>query len=587
MPTRLSNPAMPVLDSRRLTGPSLLLDRPGAVLEARIEPSQVKAAIAAWEQAARQLLQAVGWPDQQLASRSFSGGVSLALTAPIDGLYAATELNERAWAVASAELAGDKQPDIRKATAALLDDITSQKNPHLAGLYHGALSRGLTFLHGEDLVSAGSGRGAVIWHIEDLPDPNTVKWETASDIPIALVTGSNGKTTVVRMLGAMLEASGRITGVTSTDGVTVGHTLLEEGDFAGPSGARMVLRHTETETAVLETARGGILRRGLPVDHAEVAVVTNIADDHLGEFGIESLPDLADTKLTVAKALTGGGTLVVNADDPLLVERSRNFKVQLSWFSLNPASPVVRKQIQEGGTVVLSDQGMLVIARGEQRTPLLPVADIPVTFAGTAEHNVANALAAVAAGLALGLDPALMASTLRRFGSDLEDNPGRANLVELGGIRILLDFAHNPHGMAALVEVARTVPAQRRLLLVGQAGDRGDEAIRALARAAWPLKPDRVVVKDMETYLRGRTPGEVPGLLADEFLQLGLPSGALSRVGPEIEAVRMALEWARAGDLLVLAVHENRRAVLNLFDRLAASGWQAGEPLPGAPALKE
>jgi UDP-N-acetylmuramyl tripeptide synthase len=389
------------------------------------------------------------------------------------------------------------------------------------------------------------------------------------------------------MLGAMLEASGRITGVTSTDGVTVGHTLLEEGDFAGPSGARIVLRHTETETAVLETARGGILRRGLPVDHAEVAVVTNIADDHLGEFGIESLPDLADTKLTVAKVLTDGGTLVVNADDPLLVERSRNFKVQLSWFSLNPASPVVRKQIQEGGTVVLSDHGLLVIAQGEQRTPLLPVAEIPVTFGGTAEHNVANALAAVAAGLALGLDPAIMASTLRRFGSDLEDNPGRANLVELGGVRILLDFAHNPHGMAALVEVALTIPAPRRLLLVGQAGDRGDEAIRALARAAWALKPDRVVVKDMETYLRGRTPGEVPGLLADEFLQLGLPSGALSRVGPEIEGVRTALEWARAGDLLVLAVHENRRAVLNLFDRLAASGWHAGDPLPGAPALKE
>ncbi|HKG33004.1 MAG TPA: Mur ligase family protein [Gemmatimonadales bacterium] len=577
---------MPVLDSRRLTGPSLLLDRPGAVLEARVEPSQVKAAVIAWEQAARQLLQAVGWPDQQLASRSFSGGVSLALTAPIDGLYAATELNERAWAVAAAELAGDKQPDIRKATAALLDDITSQKNPRLAGLYHRALSRGLTFLHGEDLVSAGSGQGALIWHIEDLPDPDTVKWETASDIPIALVTGSNGKTTVVRMLGAMLEASGRVAGLTSTDGVTVGNMLLEEGDFAGPSGARMVLRLPETETAVLETARGGILRRGLPVDHAEVAVVTNIADDHLGEFGIETLPDLADTKLTVAKALSSGGTLVVNADDPLMVGRSRNFKVQLSWFSLNPASPVVRKQIQEGGTVVLSDHAMLVIARGEQRTPLLPVAEIPVTFGGTAEHNVANAVAAVAAGLALGLDPAIMAFTLRRFGSDLEDNPGRANLVELGGIRILLDFAHNPHGMSALVEIARTIPAQRRLLLVGQAGDRGDEAIRALARAAWALQPDRVVVKDMETYLRGRSPGEVPGLLADEFLQLGLPSGALSRVGPELEAVRAALEWARPDDLLVLAVHENRRAVLDLFDQLASTGWHAGDPLPGAPALR-
>src|SRR5829696_622228 len=393
MPTRLSNPALPVVDSRRLTGPSLLLDRPGAVLEARVEPSQVKAAVAVWERAARQLLQAVGWRDEQLASRSFSGGVSLALTAPVDGLYAATELNERAWAVASAELQGEKRPDILKATAALLDDITSQKNSRLAKLYHGALSRRLTFLHGEDLVSAGSGKGALIWHIEDLPDPGTVRWENASDIPIALVTGSNGKTTVVRMLGAMLEASGRTAGLTSTDGVTVGDTLLEEGDFAGPSGACMVLRHTETETAVLETARGGILRRGLPVDHADVAVVTNIADDHLGEFGIESLPDLADTKLVVAKALGPTGMLVLNADDPLLVERSARVQAQLTWFSLDPASPVVTGHLRRGGTAAMVKDGTIVLAQGERHTALAGVEEVPITFRGAAVHNVANALA--------------------------------------------------------------------------------------------------------------------------------------------------------------------------------------------------
>jgi cyanophycin synthetase len=508
--------------------------------------------------------------------------VSLAFTAPIDGLYAATELNERAWTAAAAELQGQKVPRLSGAMAALLDDIESQKNSKLAGLYREAHSRGLTFLHGEDLVSAGSGKGAIIWHIEALPDPQTVDWESASDIPIALVTGSNGKTTVVRMLGAMLEASGKTTGVTSTDGVTVGDTLLEEGDFAGPSGARMVLRHTETEVAVLETARGGILRRGLPVESADVAVVTNIADDHLGEFGIESLPDLADTKLVVAKALGPDGTLVLNADDPLLVERSRKLNVRINWFSLAPESPLLRPHLERGGTAAVVDRGTMVLFHGGQRTALLPLADIPVTFAGSARHNVANALAAVAAGAAFDLDPAVMASTLRRFGSDLEDNPGRANLVEVGGIRILLDFAHNPHGMAALVDVARTLPANRRLVLVGQAGDRGDEAIRALARAAWELKPDQVVVKDMETYLRGREPGEVPRLLADEFTRLGLRREALSRAGPEIEAVRKALEWARPGDLLVLAVHEDRRSVLDLVDQLRRTSWRAGGPLPQA-----
>jgi cyanophycin synthetase len=314
--------------------------------------------------------------------------------------------------------------------------------------------------------------------------------------------------------------------------------------------------------------------------------VTNIADDHLGEFGIESLPDLADTKLTVAKALSGSGTLVLNADDPLLVERSRKLKVRISWFSLNPANAFLRRQLDEGGTAVMTDQGMIVLAQGKQRTILLPISEIPVTFGGTAQHNVANALAAITAGLALGLEPGVMAATLRRFGHDLEDNPGRANLVELGGIRILIDFAHNPHGMEALVAVARSLPSRRRLVLVGQAGDRSDDAIRALARAAWELEPDCVVVKDMETYLRGREPGEVPALLANEFVTLGLSPKALARAGPEIAAVRKALEWARPGDLLVLAVHEDRRSVLELLDQLAANEWQAGEPLPGAPALR-
>jgi cyanophycin synthetase len=577
---------MHVLDSRRLTGPSLMLDSPGAVLEVRLSGADVGRAVAAWEKAARQLLQAVGWPDQQLASRAFAGGVSLALTAPIDGLYAATELNERAWAAAAAELQGQKVPRLSGAVAALLDDMQSQRNRPLLGLYSEAHARGLTFLMGEDLVSVGSGKGALIWHIEALPDPDRVEWDLASDIPIALVTGSNGKTTVVRMLGAMLEAAGKTPGLTSTDGVTVGATLLEEGDFAGPSGARMVLRLPETEIAVLETARGGILRRGLPVEHADVAVVTNIADDHLGEFGIESLPDLADTKLTVAKTLGQNGTLVLNADDPLLVERSRRLNVRINWFSLAPLTPLLRDHLERGGTAAVVDSDTMVLVQDGQRTPLLPVADVPVTFGGIARHNVANALAAIASGAALGLDPTVMSSTLRRFGRDLEDNPGRANLVEVGGIQVLLDFAHNPHGMSALVEVARTIPAKRRLVLVGQAGDRSDQAIRALARAAWELRPDCVLVKDMETYLRGRAPGEVPALLADEFTRVGLPRNAVSRAGPEIAAVQKALEWARPADLLVLAVHEDRRAVLDLLDQLTTAGWQAAEPLPGAAAFK-
>ena len=575
----LDSQTMHVVDSRRLTGPGLVLDGPGAVLEVRLDESARADAVAAWERAARRLLEAVGWPDEQLRTRAFAGGVSLALTAPIDGLYAATDLNERAWAAAAAQLRGEKPPDFRAAVASILDELAHERNRYMVALHQAAKARGLTFLVGEDLVSVGAGTGALLWRSAEPPDPANVDWSSAHEIPIALVTGSNGKTTVVRLLGAIVEAAGTTVGLTSTDGVTVGETLLEEGDFAGPSGARLVLRHPQTETAILETARGGILRRGLPVDRAGVAVITNIADDHLGEYGIESLADLADTKLVVAKTLGREGTLVLNADDSLLVERSEGLEARRIWFSLGPSSALVVQHVEQGGTALVIDQGAVVLQEGPRGTVLGQVKEIPITYGGVATHNVANVLAAAGAATALGIGAEIIAGALKRFGQDLDDNPGRANLLEVGGAHVLLDFAHNPHGMSALVQLARTLPAKRRLVLVGQAGDRNDDAIRALARAAWELRPDYAIVKDMEGYLRGRAPGEVPGILADEFIRLGLPETALSRAGPEVAAVQEALEWAREGDLLVLAVHEDRRAVVAFLERLIASGWQAGEPV--------
>jgi UDP-N-acetylmuramyl tripeptide synthase len=572
---------MNILDSRRLTGPGLLLEGPGAVLDIHLDEPEREPAISAWRNAAVRLLQAVGWENEKLVSRAFAGGVSLALGAPIDGLYAATELNERAWAAAAAEMEGRRAPDFRSDVAALLNEIANERNPDLVALCQAARSRGVTFLSGEDLVSVGSGSGAVVWPADALPDAGEVDWTAVHDVPTVLVTGSNGKTTVVRLLGAMVAAAGKVPGITSTDGVTVGPTLLEVGDFSGPSGARMVLRRREVETAILETARGGMLRRGLPVERADVAVVTNIADDHLGEFGVVSLEDLTKTKLLVARPLGSTGTLVLNADDPLLAECSRSIPAPINWFSLDPSSELVAQHLEQGGTAVVLDAGRIVLAQGDRRATLLQIADVPITFGGTAEHNVANTLAAVAAAAALGIGVPHMTAALRAFGQKLEDNPGRANLIELGDVRILLDFAHNPHGMSALVAVAETIPGQRRLLLIGQAGDRSDEAIRELARAAWKLRPDHVVVKEMETYLRGRPPGQVPALLADEFSRLGVSEEAISWAGPEIAGVRRALEWARPGDLLVLAVHEDRPAVLDLLDRLAASEWRAGDPLPG------
>jgi cyanophycin synthetase len=574
----LPNPA--IRDSRRITGPTLVLDRPGAVIDIHLEEPARSQAVDAWRQAVHSMMEAIGWSDERTAVRLFEGGASLAITAPIDVLYAATEVNEWAWDAAAAELRGERSTDLEQAAATIKARIAGEANPALLALRDAAGQRQLTFLSDEEEVSVGSGTGAMVWPSDAVPLPADVDWSRVYDVPIVLVTGSNGKTTVVRLLGSMVAATDMKPGMTSTEGVTVGTSRIGEGDFSGPSGARLVLRHREVEVGILETARGGLLRRGLAVERANVAVVTNVAEDHLGEFGVQSLDDLAATKLLVAKALETSGTLVLNADDELLVKHSSGLPSPIVWFSLDPGSAIMKKHVTAGGSAVVADGEQIVLHRGEQRTALIRTSDIPITFSGSARHNVANVLAALAAGIGLGMRPDQMVPVLREFGRNLQDNPGRTNLVEVGGIRVMIDYAHNPPGMAALVRVAETLPANRRLLLLGQAGDRDDVAIRELARAAWQLRPNRIIIKEMDQYLRGRAPGEVPALLADEFSRLGVAHASVSRVGPEIEGVRDALTWARPGDLLVLALHQERAAVLGLLNRMSASDWQPGDPLP-------
>ena len=572
---------MDFLDSRRLTGPGLLLDGPGAILEIQLNDPERGAALAAWRRAARRMLDAVGWSGETLASRTFTGGASLALSAPADALYAATDLNEWAWAAATAEIRGAPGPDFAAAAERLRAAIRGERCPALLALREAARARGLTFLSDEDGVSVGAGTGALIWPLDRLPDPASVDWDRSHEIPTALVTGSNGKTTVVRLLAAMVAETGRVTGTTSTDAVTVGGTAMAEGDYSGPEGARMLLRRPEVEVAILETARGGLLRRGLTVERADVAVVTNIADDHLGEYGVQHLGALAEAKLLVARAVGPEGGVVLNADDPVLVVAGASVRAPVVWFSLEPDRPALARHIRAGGAAAVCAGDDLVLATGETIYVVAAVSDLPIALAGAARHNVANALAAMAAAQVLGIPIEAVGRALRRFGRSVEDNPGRANVVELGGVLMIVDFAHNPHGMAALVRMAATFPAGRRLLLLGQAGDRSDADLRGLAQAAAALRPDRIVLKEMEHSRRGRQAGEISAILADEFQRCGFPADAVVHTGSELDGVREALSWARGGDLLLLTVHQDRREVFGLLEKLRAGGWQAGDALPG------
>jgi cyanophycin synthetase len=571
---------MNLLDSRRLTGPNLLLDRPGAILDVALSPEETAPAVAAWAAQVRRMLDVVGWTGEEIAARTFPGGASLAISAPIDGLYTATEINDWAWDAAEDGLAG-READFQAAAARLRSEIAREANPPLLALRDAAAARGVAFLADDRVASVGLGKASLAWPVRDLPDPEEVDWRKVRDIPLLLVTGTNGKTTTVRLLAAIVDASEQMAGVTSTDQIEVGGELIERGDFSGPGGARTLLRDRRVEVAILETARGGLLRRGLAVNRADAALVTNIAADHLGEFGILDLPALAEAKLVIARVVGPEGRIVLNADDPELVAAAAALRAPILWFSLDPANPVVRQALAAGGEACLLEGGALVLMRGGERTEITRVEEVPVAFGGAARHNVANALAAIGMASAIGIPAEAMATGLRRVGNDPEANPGRANLFERGGVRVLLDYAHNPHGLAALLDIARTFPAERRLLVLGQAGDRDDEALRDFARAALPFQADRIVVKELPEMLRGRQPGEVPAVLEDELRRLGVPAERIERAGSELEGVQKALAEARPGDLVVLLVHTQREEVMGVMRAWVEARTPGPSPDPG------
>jgi cyanophycin synthetase len=324
--------------------------------------------------------------------------------------------------------------------------------------------------------------GARLRQVEAGPGPSL----PVPRVPTVAVTGTNGKTTVTRLIAHMGRAAGLHVGWSNTDGIYLDGELVEEGDWSGPGGAAQVLAQPGIQLAVLETARGGILRRGVGVAHNDVAVVTNISADHLGLGGIQTLDQLAEVKATIVRITRPGGWVVLNADDPRTLAMRRLSRARPFTFGLDPDAPGLREAQTEGGRAATVLDGDLVVLTRGRVDRLLPVLDVPVTLAGLASFNVANALAAAAAGLAAGLPREAVLDGLRGFRPDPGQNPGRMNILDLDGRAVIVDMAHNEASLLALLEVARglRLPGGRVHALVGTAGDRSDELIRSLGELA-------------------------------------------------------------------------------------------------------
>ena len=567
-------------DSRRLTGPNLVADGPGAVIDGRLDGVDPMRFRDAWRARIREVLDAVGWAGETLAERVYRGGVTVFHSAPVDALYAATEVNEWAWMAAASDVGGGGGPEtIERARTRLRALIDEESNPRLLALQVVAAERGLTFLTDDDLASVGTGMGALTWAVDALPDAAEVQWDDVYDVARVLVTGTNGKTTTVRMIDAIGKQAGRLTGFTCTDGIYVNGELLDGGDWSGPGGGRAVLRDNRVELAILETARGGMLRRGLAVDRAQGALVTNVAADHLGEWGILTVDDVATAKLTVAKAVRHGAPMVVNADDAVLARAARALGRPVTWIAVEEAA-AVRAQMGAADVAWVTRDGWIVRLDGGTAVPLVEVSAVPATLDGAAIYNVSNALGAAALAFASGLDDSDIAAGLTGFDPSPDRSPGRTNLFDVGGVKILVDFVHNPHGLAAVGRLIERLAPARLGLMVGHAGDRDDHAIRELAQAAWALDPERVAVKELAGYLRGRQAGEVGGIIHDEIVRLGAPAETISLHPDEVDAARDLFRWARSGDMLLLATQVQRQAVLDLVGTLQSTGWRPGASLP-------
>lgn len=554
---------MELLDSRRLPGANILWDRPGAVIDVAVADAERDALIAAWTDALRQRLEALGWGAEASRVRVFDGGASLGFSAPIDALYAATEVNESAWRAAVARVRGEQPEVLDGEVVRLRAEIDAESNPALLALRAAAFEHDVQFLSDDDHASVGLGEGSRTWPVGELPAPGDIDWDAVHDVPTAMITGTNGKTTTVRLLAAIVEAAGRCVGVSSTDRVRIGDQIVEHGDWSGPGGARLVLRDRRTEVGLLETARGGMLRRGLALERCEVAAVLNVGADHLGEWGVGTLAGLAEGKFIVTRV---ADTVVLNADDEVVVDRAEALEVPIVWFGLDPANPVLTSHLAQGGRAAFLDADALWLCDGAERTRLLGVDEVPAALGGAARYNVANALAAAALAERLRFSHAEIAAGLRAFQSDRAANPGRLNRYEFDGVQAIVDFAHNPHGMLALFELVNALPAKRRCVLLGQAGDRDEASIREMVRVIWDARPDLIVIKELPTYLRGKQPGEIPALIEAELRALGATDEHFVHCASELAAVEHALNWARSGDLLLLLTHESRDEVLGLLE---------------------
>ena len=491
------------------------------------------------------------------------------------------------WIVTFPWLGAERALTLAEAALALATrDVSPSRTAHLTGGQERLLARWRTRL------------------AESRATPPTWIRDADRRVPIVSVSGTNGKSTVTRLITHILVRSGRHVGTTTSDGVMVDERMVDPGDWTGPGGAQQILARHDVDLAVLETARGGIILRGVGYESNEASVLTNVSSDHLDLQGIHTLPELAEVKSTICRITRPDGWVVLNADDPLVMAVARRVRARVALFSLAAErSATIRRHLAGGGRAYLVRDGVMIEANGATETPIVEVRRVPLTIGGLARHNVANALAAAGGARGVGATIDEVRDGLVDFAPDPTRSPGRLNLFRLGAKVVIVDFAHNEAGLAAILDVAEGIAAGAAgraapiTAIIGTAGDRPDDTLRGIGRIA-ASRAQRVAIKQTLRYLRGRTPESVVGELLAGVTAGGIPAADVPIYPDETDALRAELNGAPgagphggrpdAARVIVLMCHQERDEVYELLARAGARPVDVASELTSlVPRLQE
>ncbi len=554
----------PDISDTRLMGPSIYFNDTGAVLDIILfgkDIEYIPEIIKLWEIELKRVMYALNLLEYKTGIRIYSQGFKYAVSFPPDLLNCGMSILCQVWAsVYNKYINGEFDP-LQKILDTIEPEIRQELNLKYREICKEASKRSLNVFLNKSNICIGSGKYGFRANINNI-SLKDIPWDDIKEVPSVLVTGTNGKTTTVRMTAYIASLIGKTVGYCSTDWVMIGDKVVEEGDLSGPAGSLEVMTNPDVEIAVLEVARGGLVRRGIIANYVKGSTVVNISEDHMGQDGIENLSSMAETKSLVYKAVENSGYSIINLDDKeigKIVDKVQGRKIFITKRTLSEISPYIK----DTEHICFIKDNAFYWKTLEHEFMIATFADTPITVNGKALHNIENAMNAICLSYVLGFTWEEIAKGLKTYENTAQNNRGRTNVFRYSGGTIILDFAHNPSAIGAILDMGRTYLGDNSKLymLLGNTGDRV-ELTDGICQKAIDYNVDVVLIKELPQYLRGAKLGELTQKIETTLLKKGMKKDQLIMIGSEEEALAYTFKALKLGDVCVFLCHSSTAKIL-------------------------